>query len=237
MLPRELSAVPPQSLARLEQTYSMPAANGSDEPLPMWKTLADVFVDVLLNPLGDAESKLKSGASESDNAIHCDLFWRCCIAVSLMPLQSLTALARHHADLKPHLAPDDAPEAERCRRLVLGVLPRFAMVCSTREEREAAAKRRVEIEELKKQRQAEAEADAKRAAMTKEEALAAAAAKKAAAKKAADAEAKQRAAADAEVKAQRLDDEEAELLKKHRSGRATLSSNPADSSGGEGVLI
>ena len=230
MLPRELSAVPPQSLARLEQTYSMPAANGSNEPL--WKTLADVFVDVLLNPLGDAESKLKSGASESDNAIHCDLFWRCCIAVSLMPLQSLTALARHHADLKPHLAPDDAPEAERCRRLVLGVLPRFAMVCSTREEREAAAKRRVEIEELKKQRQAEAEADAKRAAMTKEEALAAAAAKKAA-----DAEAKQRAAADAEVKAQRLDDEEAELLKKHRLGRATPSSNPADSSGGEGVLI
>ena len=87
--------------------------------------------------------------------MHADLYWRCAVAVLLMPLASLEALARHHADLRPHLAPETDPEAERHATLVKCILPRFAMVCSTHEELEAAAKRKVELEKLKAQREAE----------------------------------------------------------------------------------
>ena len=87
--------------------------------------------------------------------MHADLYWRCAVAVLLMPRPSLEALARHHADLRPHLAPDTAPEAQRHATLVRCVLPRFAMVCSTHEELEAAAKRKKDVEALKAQREAE----------------------------------------------------------------------------------
>ena len=70
-----------------------------------------------------------------------------------MPLASLKALAKHHADLQQHLPADDAEEAVRRAGLVAAILPRFAMACITEEEAAAAAKRREELEAIKKERE------------------------------------------------------------------------------------
>ena len=107
----------------------------------------------MLNPPGEASSKLTETTPRAEAEMHAEMFWRCAVAASLMPLASLQALARHHDDLKPHLAADDAPEAERRRKLVVAILPRFSMVCTTPAEAAAAAERRNEIERIKVERE------------------------------------------------------------------------------------
>jgi len=62
------------------------------------------FADALLNPPGEAMSKLTGASSEHDVAMLADLYWRCAVAVCQMPLAALKNLARHHSDLGPPLS-------------------------------------------------------------------------------------------------------------------------------------
>ena len=74
--------------------------------------------------------------------------------------EPLESLARHHPDLRPHLAPAGASASERHRRLVQCVLPRFSMTCVTSAEREANERRRAEVAAIKRQRDEQREHDA-----------------------------------------------------------------------------
>ena len=127
--------------------------------------LTDRFLEGLLNPLGSAAPKLTASTAASEGRIIADLYWRCLVAMHMMPLASLKALAKHHTDLRHHLPPEDAEEATQRIALVTALLPRFSMACVTPEEAEAAAKRREEIEAIQKERErVEAEEAAEEAA-------------------------------------------------------------------------
>lgn len=115
--------------------------------------LTDRYLEGLLNPMGNCKPKLAAGTPAPDGRMVSDLYWRCCVAMHTMPLTSLKALAKHHADLQQHLPPEDADEAVRRTGLVAVLLPRFSMACITEEEAEAAAKRREEIDAIKKERE------------------------------------------------------------------------------------
>ena len=157
MLPQELERLDPATCTQLEDLWSTPAARSKE--VPLWRILAVALVEPLLRPPGDATSKLTDGIPEAEAAMHADLFWRCAVAVALMPASALEGLAKHHADLAPHLAPRDAPAAERQRALVRCVLPRFSMVCVTAEEARANAKRREEVAAIRRQREEERRRD------------------------------------------------------------------------------
>ena len=125
---------------------------------PLDQKMAQALVDVLLHPRGEVLPKVTEDTPDIEVSMHCDLFWRCAVAVALMPISALRSLARHHSDLIPHLAPETAPQPEQHQRLVESVLPRFAMVCTSPEERAAAAAHRKEAETLKQRREAERQA-------------------------------------------------------------------------------
>ena len=130
-------------------------------------TMALALTDSLLAPPGNCISKLfatershfrTASTSELEVETHIELYWRCAMTVALMQPDALGAMARHHKDLQPTLS-RAGTAAERKRRLVLCVLPRFSMSCITSEQAEANAKRRAEIEEIKKQKLQEQQKD------------------------------------------------------------------------------
>ena len=113
--------------------------------------LIESYIEPLLQPFGDAMPKLTDASSEQDASMLSDLYWRCAVAVTMMPLGALKGLARHHEDLTPFLAAADAPEPEQRLALVRAILPRFSMVCTTRAEAEAAERRKLEIQERRRE--------------------------------------------------------------------------------------
>jgi hypothetical protein len=158
VLNRELAMLPAAALHRLETewcatTTTAMSSSTDGAGARIARALASALVAPLLAPPGAATPKLTEATPSMEAAAHCELYWRCAVAVVCMPTASLAMLARHHADLQPYLAPADAPEAERHMALVRAVLPRFSMVCTTREEAAAAAKRKEEIEAMRRQRQ------------------------------------------------------------------------------------
>ena len=154
-LAEELAMLHPQKRTELASQWH----GHREEGLPC--AIASQLTDVLLTPPGDATSKIaadEGGATMND--VHIELFFRCAMAVALMPTAALKSLARHHPDLLPHLAPPSASASERHRRLVQCVLPRFSMTCVTRAEQEANERRRAEMAAIKKQREEQREHDA-----------------------------------------------------------------------------
>lgn len=167
VLPRELDRVHPAQQQELAELCAAGAtASSSSESESLAVALGESFVQFLLHPPGDATPMISSALPETEVQALAELYWRCLVAVALMPTPALESLAKHHKDLTAgHLAQgpttDDAtaPTTPRRRLLVEAVLPRFSMVCTSREDAEAAARRRVEIEEMKKQAAAEAAAE------------------------------------------------------------------------------
>ena len=86
--------------------------------------LIESFLELLLAPLGDATPKLTDASTAQEVAMQSELYWRCAGAVVQMPLGALKGLVRHHADLSPFLAADDAPEPEQRIALVRAILVR-----------------------------------------------------------------------------------------------------------------
>ena len=160
MLPAELQRTPQASRARLTDLWTGNTI-GAGKDGQLWRSIADALLEPLLRPLGNATSKLTDATPDADAAMHADLYWRCAIAVSLMPTAALEGIARHHADLTAHLLPEASPANERQRALVRAVLPRFTMVCTTADEARAAEKRRAEIEAIKRERQHDEERERK----------------------------------------------------------------------------
>lgn len=158
VLPREIERVSAGELATLQSLCS------EDEQTMLVDALASSFVTFLLVPPGDATSKLIAALPEPEKFGLAELYWRCIVAVALMPEASLENLARHHPDLqKGHLAKGDGETAStvpRRRLLVEAILPRFAMTCTTREDAEAAERRKKEIAEMKAAAAAEEAAEA-----------------------------------------------------------------------------
>ena len=140
VLPAELSRVPKEGMAA---SIGCTAEN-------LEQFLIESYIEPLLQPLGDATPKLTDASSEQEAGMLSELYWRCAVAVTAMPLVALKGLTRHHADLAPFLAADDAPEPEQRLALVRAILPRFSMVCTTREEAEAAERRKLEIQERRR---------------------------------------------------------------------------------------
>lgn len=150
-LPHELACRGRIEVELLATRYN----DGHPDVESLARAIAQALVEPFLHPPG-AVPKVTVSTPEHERAMHADLYWRCSLAVLLMPITSLNALARHHVDLKPSLAPDSAPEDERHAALVRCILPRFSMVCSTKEEIEEAARRKAELEALREQRTREA---------------------------------------------------------------------------------
>jgi hypothetical protein len=154
VLPRELGRFGEADRAQVSALWP---------PSPECETVEDALAaalsSVLLDPPGDATSKLQCGMEEVEARAVAELFWRCAAAVCLMPKTSLVALARHHEDLQAHLDGAEGDELARHRVLIKAVLPRFAMSCTSRAEAEAAERRREEVAELKRQAAAERAAD------------------------------------------------------------------------------
>ena len=158
VLPRELERLSTDELATLQSLCS------EDEQTMLVDALASSFVTFLLVPPGDATSKLSAALPEPEKLALAELYWRCIVAVALMPEPSLENLARHHPDLqKGHLAKgysETASTVPRRRLLVEAILPRFAMTCTTREDAEASERRKKEIAEMKARAEAEEAAEA-----------------------------------------------------------------------------
>jgi hypothetical protein len=158
VLPREIERLSAGELATLQSLCS------EDEQTMLVDALASSFVTFLLVPPGDATSKLSAALPEPEKFGLAELYWRCIVAVALMPEASLENLARHHPDLqKGHLCRGDGESAStvpRRRLLVEAILPRFAMTCTTREDAEAAERRKKEIAEMKAAAAAEEAAEA-----------------------------------------------------------------------------
>ena len=158
VLPRELERLSTDELATLQSLCS------EDEQTMLVDALASSFVTFLLVPPGDATSKLSAALPEPEKLALAELYWRCIVAVALMPEPSLENLARHHPDLqKGHLAKgysETASTVPRRRLLVEAILPRFAMTCTTHEDAEASERRKKEIAEMKARAEAEEAAEA-----------------------------------------------------------------------------
>lgn len=158
VLPREIERLSAGELATLQSLCS------EDEQTMLVDALASSFVTFLLVPPGDATSKLSAALPEPEKFGLAELYWRCIVAVALMPEASLENLARHHPDLqKGHLCRgtcETASTVPRRRLLVEAILPRFAMTCTTREDAEAAERRKKEIAEMKAAAAAEEAAEA-----------------------------------------------------------------------------
>ena len=148
---RESAAVTlPGELARLGPGVSAVADAHGATPDTLVERLTDLYVEPLLNPLGTATPKLTASTPATDARAMADLYWRCLIAMQMMPLASFKALARHHNDLQAHLP--EAGDDER-RGYITALLPRFAMTCITEEEAAAAAERRKELDKIKEERE------------------------------------------------------------------------------------
>ena len=144
-LPFELARLDAKALELLARVCSAP----SDEPEALVSPFAKFHLGPFLRPLGDCKPKVTAESSDDETRSLAELYWRCSVALYQMPLAALQALASHHSDLATHLEPKDAePDVQRIP-LVLALLPRFSMVCTTREEAEAAVRRRAEIDKLK----------------------------------------------------------------------------------------
>ena len=157
-LPRELERVGSDGLKTLAEVCAM-TDDAAISMTTVGSALADQLVPHLLAPPGeDVTPKLHDGTDPAEARAIAELYWRCAVAVGLMPSVALEALARHHKDLTAYLGEPDAPT--RRSLLVRGLLPRFAMVCTTREEAEAAERRREEIEKMKQAASAERAAEA-----------------------------------------------------------------------------
>ncbi|KAL1498583.1 hypothetical protein AB1Y20_013898 [Prymnesium parvum] len=144
VLPAELDRLPPPALAELA------ASLGCDEA-SLQHFLTESCAPGLLHPPGDALPKLDERSSAEEVRMLAELYWRCSVALVQMPEGALASLARHHVDLAPFLASPEASAPERRMALVRAVLPRFAMVCTTREEAEEAERRKAEIKKLKEE--------------------------------------------------------------------------------------
>jgi len=142
-----------------EAVAALCCAEASDGLAP---TLASWLLPSLLEPPGAATSNFIGAKDELAARGVAELYWRCATNVCLMDLDTLRHLACHHSDLK--LPPDDAPDLERRRALVLAVLPRFSMACTTREQAEDVARRRAEIAKLRREVAEEDRAAEERAA-------------------------------------------------------------------------
>ena len=159
VLPREIERLSAGELATLQSLCS------EDEQTMLVDALASSFVTFLLVPPGDATSKLSAALPEPEKFGLAELYWRCIVAVALMPEASLENLARHHPDLqKGHLCRggdgETASTVPRRRLLVEAILPRFAMTCTTREDAEAAERRKKEMAEMTAAAAAEEAAEA-----------------------------------------------------------------------------
>ena len=130
-------------------------AGDNDDNDALVETFAAKFLPPLLSPI-NAQPKLTADTPPAEARALADLYWRCAVAMHMMPLPSLSALVMHHADLRAHLAANEAPEAERRASLVYAMLPRFAQVCTTAEDRENAARRKAELEKMKEEARREA---------------------------------------------------------------------------------
>ena len=144
------AATLPGELARLGPGVGAVAEAHGATPDTLVEKLTDLYIEPLLNPLGTAKPKLTASTPTTDARAMADLYWRCLVAMQMMPLASFKALARHHSDLQAHLPA--AGDDER-RGYVTALLPRFAMTCITEEEAAAAAERRKELDEIKKERE------------------------------------------------------------------------------------
>ena len=146
----------PGEFARIGGTSASElAAYAGDGDDALVETFAAKFLPALLSPI-NAQPKLTDDTPPAEARALADLYWRCAVAMHMMPLPSLSALVMHHADLRAHLAPNEAPEAERRASLVYAMLPRFAQVCTTAEDRENAARRKAELEKMKEEARREA---------------------------------------------------------------------------------
>ena len=174
-LPRELERVSASDAADLLELCG--AGSEERQHTTLAASLADSFIGCLLSPPGDATPKLTVDTPQAEAHALAEIYWRCLVAVALMPTPALESLARHHADLQAgYLAPllnsvasnndsgSTASTVSRRRLLVEAVLPRFSMTCTTQEEAEAAERRRNEIEAMKKQAAAEDTAEAQQRA-------------------------------------------------------------------------
>ena len=95
VLPRELEHVTSSDAATLQSLCS-------DEEPTLAAMLASSFVTFLLSPPGDATSKLTSTLPESEGRGLAELYWRCLVAVALMPEPVLENLASHYEASKNH---------------------------------------------------------------------------------------------------------------------------------------
>ena len=147
----------PGEFARIGGTSAseLAAYAGGDGDDALVETFAAKFLPPLLSPI-NAQPKLTDDTPPAEARALADLYWRCAVAMHMMPLPSLSALVMHHADLRAHLARNEAPEAERRASLVYAMLPRFAQVCTTAEDRENAARRKAELEKMKEEARREA---------------------------------------------------------------------------------
>ena len=79
VLPRELERLSTDELATLQSLCS------EDEQTMLVDALASSFVTFLLVPPGDATSKLSAALPEPEKLALAELYWRCIVAVALMP--------------------------------------------------------------------------------------------------------------------------------------------------------
>ena len=130
VLESSLASLSPAAIANLECKYKKTPyyIEGNRPYVPLWRCLAAAFLEPLLFLL---RVNIRKDNAEQAQSL-CDLYWKSCIELPLMPLSALEAMAAEHAAadplvLKAVLAPTDgAPAHGDAVKLVLALLPRIA---------------------------------------------------------------------------------------------------------------
>jgi len=140
-LPNEMSMMLPVGSPGFSEVALM--CGQENAPLDdVWRSFVEKLIDLLWAPPAGILSRLP-GLSETDVRAKIQLFWRCAVALCIMPLSQLRMLSQRKAKICSALAsclPGDgaSPPAERLAHLRLN-LPVFSMVADMpREEKPAS---------------------------------------------------------------------------------------------------
>eukprot|EP00929_Paragymnodinium_shiwhaense_P015226 TRINITY_DN123284_c0_g1_i1.p1 TRINITY_DN123284_c0_g1~~TRINITY_DN123284_c0_g1_i1.p1 ORF type:complete len:843 (+),score=257.47 TRINITY_DN123284_c0_g1_i1:81-2609(+) len=131
ILPREMTSMLfGETYAQVATMLQCEKATPAEE---LWRPLAERLVDVIWAPLGGCRPKLV-GAGELDLKNKMELFWRCAVALCMMPLSQLSMLSNRKkaflSDIEQHLPAEGAePGAARLAHIRLN-LPIFAMTAN-----------------------------------------------------------------------------------------------------------